>query len=554
MRWHLGTVLRQSLERVPSERAAIIDFHTGQTTHWGDLRVRVHNLCAHLQALGIRRGDTVALYSRNCPEYVEALLAVLQIGAVHANVNFRYTAGELRHVFANSDSRAVFVGAEFAERLAGIIDELPELKTCILIGEAEMPAGMHGLRHHAATAAAPLSPQYSQDPDDRFLMYTGGTTGLPKGTIWTQEKMFRMFGVNYFASGGPRYPADNDDLLSMLGNNECYTEAVVAPMMHGLGVYSVLCTLSFGGTVVTSSAPRFSAHGLLRAVADHGVNVFKIPGDAMAKPLLEALEADPMQGELDALQMIISSAAVFSAHIKRRLVEIVPHLVINDILGGSESAALGNSLTNADTHGANANDSALRLRVGEGVKVFSPDLRELRPGSGERGMVARSGLIAEGYYKDPVKTAATFPVIDGERYCLLGDWAEVLADGTIKFLGRGNVCINTGGEKVFPEEVEQVLKSLDGIDDCCVVGVDDARWGSVVTALISLKPGYVFDLQAISLQLRESLADYKVPRHFVLVDDVNRGPNGKLDYQRLSAMAAAAVAAGTPDSLQVFTR
>jgi fatty-acyl-CoA synthase len=362
-----------------------------------------------------------------------------------------------------------------------------------------------------------------------------------------------MFGVNYFASGGPRYPADNDDLLSMLRNNECYTEAVVAPMMHGLGVYSVLCTLSFGGTVVTSSAPRFSAQGLLRAVADHGVNVFKIPGDAMGKPLLEALDADPMTGQLDTLRMIISSAAVFSAHIKRGLVERVPHLLINDILGGSESAALGNAISSAASQAGNATDAALRLQTADCVKVFTPELKEVVPGSGERGMVARSGLIAEGYFKDPVKTAATFPVIDGERYCLLGDWAEVLADGSIKFLGRGNVCINTGGEKVFPEEVEQVLKALDSVDDCGVVGVDDARWGSAVTALLSLKAGHAFDLQAICLQLRECLADYKVPRHFVLVDDVSRGPNGKLDYRRLSARAAAALDSN-PDSLKVFSR
>ena len=553
MRWHLGTVLRQSLEHVPAERVAIVDFHTGRKTTWGDLRRRVANLCAHLQALGIQRGDRVAFYSRNCPEYVEGLLAVLQIGAVHVNVNFRYTTGELRHVFANSDSRAVFLGAEFADRLADITEQLPELVACILIGEAPVPAGMQGIRHDIATASMPNPPQYSEDPDDRFLMYTGGTTGLPKGTIWTQEKLFRMFGVNYFARSGPRYPADNDDLLSMLRNNECYTEAVVAPMMHGLGVYSVLCTLSFGGTVVTSSAPRFSAPGLLRAVADHGVNVFKIPGDAMGKPLLEALDADPMTGQLDTLRMIISSAAVFSAHIKRRLVERVPHLLINDILGGSESAALGNAISSAASHAGSATDAALRLQAADCVKVFTPELKEVVPGSGERGMVARSGLIAEGYFKDPVKTAATFPVIDGERYCLLGDWAEVLADGSIKFLGRGNVCINTGGEKVFPEEVEQVLKALDGVDDCGVVGVDDARWGSAVTALLSLKAGQVFDLQATCLQLRECLADYKVPRHFVLVDDVNRGPNGKLDYQRLSARAAAALASN-PDCLKVFSR
>lgn len=557
MEWHLGSVIRASMDAVPGDRPAVIDAHTDQSLDWATLKKRSANICAGLQANGISRGDKVAIYARNNIAYVEAALAILQIGAVHVNVNFRYTADELLHIFSNSDAKAVFFQDIFSDRLAEIAGRLPDLSVYIRIADPDKPPET-GLSFPGANgsiiemdslaadgfvqAPADTLPDYATDPDDRFFMYTGGTTGLPKGAMWTQDKLFKMICINYFAEGGPRQPETPEDVRRMIENGEHYTEMVIAPMMHGMGIYSVLPTLVFGGTIVTSSAARFGAAHVWQSIGKYNVNAMKLPGDAMGKPLLEALEAGRgkigTDWQLDKFVLMISSAAVFSNHIKRRLVELLPHLTINDILGGSESAALGHAVTSS-SDSTNQDEETLKLTINEFVRVFTEDHKEVRPGSGEIGMVARSGLIADGYYKDPERSAHTFPVIDGQRYCLLGDWAEVLGDGTIKFLGRGNVCINTGGEKVFPEEVEQSLKSLANIDDCCVVGVADARWGNAVTALVQLVDGAAgLDVAATIASLRDRLAGYKIPKTFIVVKDIGRAPNGKLDYASMKQLAA----------------
>jgi acyl-CoA synthetase (AMP-forming)/AMP-acid ligase II len=564
VKWHLGSMMRLAMDTVPGDRPAVIDAHCERTLSWSDLRRRSHNICIHLQASGIKRGDKVAIYSRNGIEYVEAILAILQIGAVHVNVNFRYTAEELLHIFFNSDAKAVFCHAEFTQRLAEIAPSLPELDVFIGFGEAKPVAQFDSLERdldhvlqlqHIADSPhqeMPLSSLYSQHPEDQFFMYTGGTTGLPKGAMWSQNNLFKMICINYFAHGGPRQPESPEDLRGMLlQNTESYCEMVIAPMMHGLGIYSVLPTLAFGGTVVTSSAANFDASAVWQAISDYTVNAVKIPGDAMGNPLLKALEfqlkENPSAWQLKDFVLMISSAAVFSGHIKRGLVDLLPQLTINDILGGSESAALGHQLTTAKSHGTqqnvNKDERTLKLKVNEFVTVFTEDHQQVRPGSGEIGMVARCGLISDGYYKDPERSAKAFPVINGKRYCLLGDWAEVLADGTLKFLGRGNVCINTGGEKVFPEEVEQALKCLPAIEDCCVVGIADDRWGSAVSALVQRSNlAEKLDLGAVDAALRAQLAGYKVPKVFIMVDDIGRAPNGKLDYTRMQKMAADTVA------------
>mgnify|MGYP002630007641 CR=1 FL=1 len=548
MAWHLGDLLRLAMAKAPSDRPAVIDAYTGRQLTWGELTERSRRLCGLMQTLGIERGDKVAIYARNSIEYVEAVIAILQIGAIHVNVNYRYTAKELAYIFANSDSKAVFYQAGFQDNLAAILPELPGLSVLIeQDGDGRPTSPWWGDRTHCRFEETlnqkQPEPEYSSNPEDQFFMYTGGTTGLPKGVMWSQDKLFQMFGINYFCAEGPKQPQSVEAVLEMYRRGEHYTEMVIAPMMHGLGVYSLLPTLAFGGTVVTSSASRFIAADAWDAIGRYGVKALKIPGDAMGKPLLEALEQRDSVADLEGFAMMISSAAVFSMHIKRKLVERLPNLQLLDILGGSESAALGHAAMNRQSAGSSEGRS-LKLQIGEFVRVFTADHREVAPSSGEVGMIARRGLIADGYYKDPERTAKTFPVINGERYCLLGDWGEVLADGTVRFLGRGNVCINTGGEKVFPEEVEQCLKALPGIADSCVVGVHDARWGSAVTALIEPVAGADIVPAELHRALSGQLADYKVPKHYVVVDTVGRGPNGKLDYQTLQRLAIVAVVEG----------
>lgn len=550
MAWHLGDLLRLAMAKVPPDRTAVIDAYTDRQLTWGELAERSRRLCGLMQALGIERGDKVAIYARNSIEYVEAVVAILQIGAVHVNVNYRYTARELAYIFANSDSKAVFFQACFRDRLATVLPELPELRVLIEQDGDDRPMSpwredrTHCRFEEAVNQEQP-EPAYSSNPEDQFFMYTGGTTGLPKGVMWNQDKLFQMFGINYFCAEGPTQPQSVEAVLEMYRRGEHYTEMVIAPMMHGLGVYSLLTTLAFGGTVVTSSAPRFIAADAWDAIARYGVNALKIPGDAMGKPLLEALEQRASVADLEGFTLLISSAAVFSMHIKRDLVQRLPNLQLLDILGGSESAALGHATMSRQSAGSSEGRS-LKLQIGEFVRVFTEDHKEVSPGSGEVGMIARRGLIADGYYKDPARTAQTFPVINGERYCLLGDWGEVLADGTVRFLGRGNVCINTGGEKVFPEEVEQCLKALPGIADSCVVGVNDAHWGSAVTALIEPVAGADIVPAELHMALSDQLADYKVPKHYVTVDTVGRGPNGKLDYRTLQRWAIETVTEGAP--------
>ena len=550
MAWHLGDLLRLAMAHAPADRPAVIDAHAGRQLTWGALTQRSQRLCGALQSLGIGRGDKVAIYARNSIEYVEAVVAILQIGAVHVNVNYRYTARELAYIFANSDSKAVFYQADFRDRLAAVLPELSGLRVLVEQGgDGTVPAHWWGDRIHRTfddlVDQERSEPAYSSDPEDQFFMYTGGTTGLPKGVMWNQDKLFQMFGINYFCAAGPTQPQSIEAVLAMYSRGEHYTEMVMAPMMHGLGVYSLLPALAFGGTVVTSSAPQFNAADAWDAIARYHVKAMKIPGDAMGKPLLEALQQRGSTTDLAGFSLLISSAAVFSMHIKRGLLQRLPGLQVLDILGGSESAALGHATMRGDTPG-NSADKALKLEIGEFVRVFTEDHREVAAGSGETGMIARRGLIADGYYKDPERTAKTFPVINGERYCLLGDWGEVLADGTVKFLGRGNVCINTGGEKVFPEEVEQCLKALPGIADSCVVGVNDARWGSAVTALVEPAAGADILPAALQRALRGQLADYKVPKHYIVVDTVGRGPNGKLDYRTLQRLANEALVENAP--------
>jgi 3-oxocholest-4-en-26-oate---CoA ligase len=544
MNWHMGKLLRIAETTVPAERPAVIEFNTGRELSWGDLARRGRNIARFLQDQGIAPADKIAFYSRNRIEYLEAVVTTLKTGGIHINVNYRYKHQELRHIFENSDAKVVFYNREYADTLAEIRDELPLLQVLVEIGggdSAPAIAGAHAFDNIAETDRG--DPTWSEGADDQFFMYTGGTTGLPKGVMWTQDTLFNMIGTNFFAPGGPRPPRDENEFRTMVEQSFGARSLVNAPFMHGMGIYSSLQCLFYGGTVVTNDTARFSPEDAWEAVEKARVNLANLPGDAMAKPLYEALEANPGRWNTESLKVMTSSAAVFSTYLKKGLIKHCPQLVIMDSLGGSESSAIGTSVMNKDNLDTVHEDEGLKLEINQWVKVFTEDFREVQPGSGERGMVARSGAIALGYYKDPEKTAKTFPVVDGVRYCMLGDWAEVLDDKSIKFLGRGNVCINSGGEKIFPEEVEQIVKNHQDVADCAVVGVPDERWGSAVTAVVQLEPGAKLSAAAIQDYVRDKLADYKVPKYVVAIEDMGRAPNGKLDYSMVKKYAEVQVTA-----------
>ena len=535
MAWHYGKLLRMTESLVPGERIAVHEFDTGRRVSRADFNRHVRNFARYLQDLGVERGTTVAICSRNCAEYLEVVVALFQTGLIHANVNFRYVADELYAIIANSDAEVVVFSSEFAGNFEELRDRLSSVKHYIEITGGEEPRleGAHAY-HLSASVDADRDPVYSEDPGDLFMMYTGGTTGLPKGVVWTQENIFRMAGNNYLVENGPRLPEDEEEYRNWVLGSPEVGYLVNAPFMHGLGLYLSLGGLAYGLTVVTNTA-GFSAERALDAVSETGVAIVNVAGDAMAKPIYETLAAEPDRWDVSSVRVINSSSAVFNAPIKKGLIKLIPQLTIVDILGGSESSMLGISIVNADNLESLDEEAGLKLALGETVKVFDDDFKEVKIG---KGILALSGLMANGYYKDPEKTAKTFPVIDGTRYCLLGDFVEVLEDGSIKFLGRGSVCINSGGEKIFPEEVEQAVKLHPSVCDCAIVGVPDDRWGEVVAAVVQLESGMQLDSDALLTFLRPKLASYKLPRLVIEKDDIGRGANGKLDYKACKAYAA----------------
>lgn len=532
MGWHFGQMLRKAEGIVPSDRLAVIESDSGRSLSWLELASQSAAICAALQRTDLKKGAKVAFYSRNRQEYITAFVAVLKLGLVHINVNFRYREDELLHIFENSDAEVVFFDAEFSDTLEAIRPQLTKIKLFVEFGDDGEEPEFDGAVPFTKLALGDSSPapQYSDSLDDEIFIYTGGTTGMPKGVVWKHNMLFQAIGINMFAEGGPRLPHDLDEYGQMVAASFGARTMVLAPLMHGMGLYTALGTLLYGGTVVINRAPRFSAELVLDAIDREKVFMTNVAGDAMAKPLFEALERNPNKWSLESLMLMVSSAAIFSPQIKRGLIGHIPNLTISDNLGGSESSSLGNAITNKANVDALDDDHGVPLQINEFVKVFDEEFNEIEPGSDQAGLVGRSGIMAEGYYKDPEKTGQTFPTIDGERYVLMGDYAKVLPDKTIRFLGRGNICINTGGEKVFPEEVEQALKLHPDVNDCAVVGVPDERWGNAIVAIIQLEPGRQLDVESIRNLAREKIADYKVPKYLISSEQDLREANGKLNY------------------------
>ena len=365
------------------------------------------------------------------------------------------------------------------------------------------------------------------------MLYTGGTTGMPKGVMWRVDDHIRnvvALGVN------PRYREDPVDYsvtrdmvqkAGLVGLPAC-------PLMHGTGCMTQLIVLSGGGCVVTLESPNLDVDEMFDTIAAHKVNTIAIVGDAFAKPMLRALDAEPDRWDLSSLFLIASSGVMFSEASKAGLIRHLPHAMIVDAFSSSEAIGMGQSVTAAGVDSGTA-----KFTVGPNTKVFTEDHREVTPGSGEIGRVAVGGHQPIGYYKDPDKTAATFITVDGQRYSVPGDFATVEADGSITLLGRGSVCINTGGEKVFPEEVEEVLKEHADVADAVVVGVPDERFGEAITAVVQLEPGSTLDQADLIAAVKLRLAAYKAPKSVVAIDTIGRAPNGKVDYKALRRFAMA---------------
>ncbi|MBI2704730.1 MAG: acyl-CoA synthetase [Actinobacteria bacterium] len=539
MPYNVADMFEHTVDAVP-DRTAIICEDTQRS--FADLEERTNRLAHHLGAEGIEPGDHVGIYAMNSVEWVEAMIAICKIRAVPVNVNYRYVEEELRYLFDNADLKGLFYGEEYGPRVAAVKDKLPLLKTLVMIedGTATDQSGLDGTPYEKALANQSAARDFDpRSGDDQVIIYTGGTTGMPKGVMWRSEDIF-------FALAGGIDPFTREPVASEFQHAEAAKASPgqlifmnTPPLMHGAAFVGSMMQLFQGNINVL--VPKFDPKAVWRTIEKQRVNSILIVGDAMGRPLIEALEemeADGEEIDLSAFLSCSSSAAVFSPTVKDRFLDRFPNLVITDSIGATESGF--NGLIAVGKGNTAMKGGGPTVSPGKDTVVLDDDLEPVPPGSGVIGKVARGGNIPLGYYKDEKKTAETWIIAaDGKRYAMPGDFATVEEDGTITLLGRGSVCINTGGEKVFPEEVEQALKAHDEVFDAVVVGVADERWGQRVAAVVQPREGHDVTLADLDTHCRGYVAGYKVPRELHIVDEIVRSPSGKPDYPWAKQLAEA---------------
>src|SRR3984957_19621883 len=530
---NIADLAEHAIDAVP-DRVALISGDEKLT--YAQLEEKANRLAHYLIDQGVKKGDKVGLYCRNRIEIVIAMLGIVKAGAILVNVNFRYVEGELRYLFENSDMVALVHERQYADRVANVLPDTPNVKTILVVNDGSAGSDEAFQRYGGVEFYSAL-PQGSPErvfgersADDISLLYTGGTTGFPKGVMWRHEDIYRvLFGGTDFATG--EFVNDEHDLAKAAAANPPMIRYPIPPMIHGATPSATWMSIFSGQTTVL--APEFNADEVWRAIHDHKVNLLFFTGDAMARPLLDALLAaqegagDKEPYDLSSLFLLASTAALFSTSIKEKLLELLPNRVITDSIGSSETGFGGTSIVAKGEHHV----GGPRVAIDHRTVVLDDDGNEVRPGSGVRGLIAKKGNIPVGYYKDDEKTAQTFRTINGVRYAIPGDYAEVEADGTVTMLGRGSVSINSGGEKIYPEEVEAALKGHPDVFDALVVGVPDPRYGQHVAAVVAPRPGSRPTLSELDSFVRAEIAGYKVPRSLWLVDEVKRSPAGKPDYR-----------------------
>ncbi|HEY8526157.1 MAG TPA: acyl-CoA synthetase [Acidimicrobiales bacterium] len=547
MPYNIADLFEHAVDAVPDRLALVVD---DQRRTYRELDADANRFAHHLRDVGIGPGDHVGIYGANSLEWLVAMLAAFKLRAVPINVNYRYVEDELRYLLDNADVKAVVVDRGLAPRLANVRGDLPLIGHVVVVDDgSDGGAGGAGAAGADAVvwadAVAGASPERDfgpRSPDDHYVLYTGGTTGMPKGVVWRQEDVFMALGGGIDAYTQQPVSSETELAEKAAATETPLVSYCLPPLMHGAAQWATMRFLFDGSTTVL--ARRFDPHDAWRTIARERVNSTMITGDAMGRPLIEALD-DLADEDLDlsSLVVIASSAAVFSPAVKDRFLARFPDLILVDAIGSTETGSTGMAMASpgAEMRGGPT------VQPGRDAVVLDDDLREMPPGTGKVGRMARKGNIPLGYYKDEAKTRETFVTgPDGVRYVLAGDMAVREADGSITLLGRGSGCINTGGEKVFPEEVEGVLKAHPAVFDTLVVGVPDERWGQRVAAVVQPRPGATVTLAELDEHCRARLAAYKVPRQLTVVDAITRSPSGKPDYpwaQRVAREAAEAQAA-----------
>ncbi len=504
---------------------------------WRELDDRAARLAGALGAVGIGHDTKVAQLLYNCPEYLEAVFAAFKLRATPVNVNYRYLADEITYILDNADAEALVFHGSLGDRVAEAAARLPTLRVLLQVDDGS-PLVAGAQWYHAVIDAATPAPRIERSGDDLLFLYTGGTTGMPKGVMWPHVDLFGALGFTSYVSAGlelPTTPAEVGQIAAALNaSGKSPVNLCAPPLMHGTALFLAISAFVMGGSVVLLGERRFDADELLRLVQLHRVTQLSIVGDAFARPIVQALEAG--RYDLSSLQRVVSTGATLSADHKRALQRHAPHALIIDMIGASEGGPFALSMT---PPGSEPSETAVFNAPPNAVVLDDATGRPLPRGAGVAGMLAVSGPMPSGYYKDPAKSAQTFRLIDDVRYTVPGDYALIDADGTVHLLGRGSVCINTGGEKVYPEEVEVAARGCPGVIDCVAVGVPDERFGQAVVLVASRRVDAGPTEADVISHVQSRLASYKAPKRVVWVDSVYRSPSGKADYRWALAEATA---------------
>ncbi|MGV9315310.1 acyl-CoA synthetase [Streptomyces sp. NPDC003691] len=538
MEYNLADLFESVVDVVPEREALVFLDHPGTGAErrltYAELDAAANRVAHHLAGAGIRPGEHIGLHLYNGVEYLQTVLGALKARIVPVNVNYRYVAEELAYLYRDADLAALVYDAEFGARVAGALPRAEKLRHLLRVGEParEADAVPGAVGFAAATAAA--SPERgfaARSADDLFIIYTGGTTGLPKGVMWRQEDLF-FSGLGGGAPTGVPVsrPAELAERVAAGGDGLSFFPT--PPLMHGTSTLTAFIAFNFGQRVVLHR--RFSAEEVLRTVERERISTVSLVGDAMLRPLIDALSGPLAGTDLSSLFSVSSSGAIMSETVRAEFAALAPRVLLLNNFGSSESGFNGTATEDSGP------ERGFRLRVNERTMVVDPVTYE-PVAVGEPGRIAQRGHVPLGYYNDPAKTAETFFRRGGERWVLLGDMATVDGDGVVTVLGRGSQCINTGGEKVYPEEVEQALKAHPDIYDVLVAGVPDARWGHRVAAVVQVRDGVPPPtLDAIREHCRTRLAGYKIPRGLVIAEAIRRSPSGKADYRWARSVAAEA--------------
>ena len=514
------------------------------TRTWTEYDQRASRIASALVDAGLQPQSKVGLYLYNSNEYLEAQFATFKFRGVPVNVNYRYLDEELLYLLDNSDAEALFFHSSLGDRVARVVDRLPKLKLLIEVSDDGEHHVVSAVPYNTLVTDYDPMPRITRDEDDIYMLYTGGTTGMPKGVMYQMGSLAEGFVNGGLAFIGMTPPSEFSQLSTTVRDAHANGIRPITipgcPLMHGTGMWiGAMMPQSGGAHVVTLQKRSFDAHELFQVIQDKKATLAVVVGDSFVKPMIRALDEATATGtayDASSLKMIASSGVMWTSEVKEALLDRIEHVVLLDAMGSSEGS-MGTSISMKGLPPKTA-----KFAVAPTTKVFTEDDREVQPGSGEIGKVAAGGAVPIGYYKDPEKSSKTFRTINGVRYSFPGDMATVEADGSLTLLGRGSQVINSAGEKIFPEEVEEAVKRVDGVLDCLVVGVDDEKFGQAVTAVASLSPGAKVDEATIIANVKTQLAGYKAPKRVIFVTQIPRAPNGKADYKSARDMAIAGLA------------